>query len=151
MEHQWKPGMSPPLSQVDLAIQEKEKHMNVTRWFDQVQHYTGVRHHLPPVVVLRNRVYTSGHHWVLRLAARMAEGQREEYTGVCWRLNLPNTTVAPSLFCLGDMWLFFPRKPQAKNTRNGEMITKRWMVCFCVSWVLGVCVLSIVVRVNVQG
>ncbi|XP_023856389.1 eukaryotic translation elongation factor 1 epsilon-1 [Salvelinus sp. IW2-2015] len=47
---------------VDLAIQEKEKHMNVTRWFDHVQHHTGVRHHLPPVVVLRNRVYTSSHH-----------------------------------------------------------------------------------------
>ncbi|XP_024229985.1 eukaryotic translation elongation factor 1 epsilon-1 [Oncorhynchus tshawytscha] len=47
---------------VDLVIQEKEKHMNVTRWFDYVQHYTGVRHHVPPVVVLRNRVYTSGHH-----------------------------------------------------------------------------------------
>uniref|UniRef100_A0A4W5JRR9 Eukaryotic translation elongation factor 1 epsilon 1 n=1 Tax=Hucho hucho TaxID=62062 RepID=A0A4W5JRR9_9TELE len=41
---------------VDLAVQEKEKHMNVTRWFDHVQH------HLPPVVVLRNRVYTRGHH-----------------------------------------------------------------------------------------
>nr|XP_046146831.1 eukaryotic translation elongation factor 1 epsilon-1-like isoform X2 [Oncorhynchus gorbuscha] len=68
---------------VDLAIQEKEKHMNVTRWFDHVQHYTGVRHHLPPVVVLRNRVYTSGHHGGLRLDARMFEGRREEYTGVC--------------------------------------------------------------------
>nr|XP_046211786.1 eukaryotic translation elongation factor 1 epsilon-1 isoform X2 [Oncorhynchus gorbuscha] len=47
---------------VDLAVQEKEKYMNMTRWFDHVQHYPGVRHHLPPVVVLRNRVYTSGHH-----------------------------------------------------------------------------------------
>ncbi|KAM4606402.1 eukaryotic translation elongation factor 1 epsilon-1 [Polymixia lowei] len=47
---------------VDLAVQEKEKYVNVTRWFDHVQHYPGVRHHLPPVVVLRNRVYTSGHH-----------------------------------------------------------------------------------------
>jgi hypothetical protein len=76
--------MSPPsLSQVDLAIQEKEKHMNVTRWFYHVQHYTGVRHHLPPVVVLRNRVYTSGHHGGLRLDARMFEGRCEEYTGVC--------------------------------------------------------------------
>ncbi|XP_029935586.1 eukaryotic translation elongation factor 1 epsilon-1 [Myripristis murdjan] len=47
---------------VDLAVQEKEKYVNVTRWFDHVQHYPGVRHHLPLVVVLRNRVYTSGHH-----------------------------------------------------------------------------------------
>ncbi|XP_063063261.1 eukaryotic translation elongation factor 1 epsilon-1 [Engraulis encrasicolus] len=47
---------------VELAVQEKEKYLNVTRWFDHVQHYPGVRHHLPPVVVLRNRVYTSGHH-----------------------------------------------------------------------------------------
>ncbi|XP_021418328.2 eukaryotic translation elongation factor 1 epsilon-1 isoform X2 [Oncorhynchus mykiss] len=47
---------------VDLAVQEKEKYMNMTRWFDHVQHYPSVRHHLPPVVVLRNRVYTSGHH-----------------------------------------------------------------------------------------
>ncbi|XP_036377900.1 eukaryotic translation elongation factor 1 epsilon-1 [Megalops cyprinoides] len=47
---------------VDLAIQEKEKHANVSRWFDHVQHYPGVRHHLPLVVVLRNRLYTGGHH-----------------------------------------------------------------------------------------
>lgn len=47
---------------VDLAVQEKEKYLNVTRWFDHMQNYPGVRHHLPPVVVLRNRVYTSGHH-----------------------------------------------------------------------------------------
>ncbi|KAM3860850.1 eukaryotic translation elongation factor 1 epsilon-1 [Diretmus argenteus] len=47
---------------VDLAVQEKEKYVNVTRWFDHVQHYPGVRHHLPPVAVLRNRVYTSGHY-----------------------------------------------------------------------------------------
>ncbi|XP_062335969.1 eukaryotic translation elongation factor 1 epsilon-1 [Osmerus eperlanus] len=47
---------------VDLAVQEKEKYVNVTRWFDHVQHRPGLRHHLPPVVVLRNRVYTSGPH-----------------------------------------------------------------------------------------
>ncbi|XP_037549737.1 eukaryotic translation elongation factor 1 epsilon-1 [Nematolebias whitei] len=47
---------------VDLAIQEKEEHTNVTRWFDHVQHYPGARHHLPPVVVLRNRIYTGRHH-----------------------------------------------------------------------------------------
>ncbi|XP_028826239.1 eukaryotic translation elongation factor 1 epsilon-1 [Denticeps clupeoides] len=47
---------------VDLAVQEKERYMNLTRWFDHIQHYPGVRHHLAPVVVLRNRVYTSCHH-----------------------------------------------------------------------------------------
>ncbi|KAG9347838.1 hypothetical protein AGOR_G00174380 [Albula goreensis] len=47
---------------VDLAVQEKEKYVNLSRWFDHVQHYPGVRHHLPPVVVLRNRFYTSSHH-----------------------------------------------------------------------------------------
>ncbi|KAM9839539.1 eukaryotic translation elongation factor 1 epsilon-1 [Aulostomus maculatus] len=46
----------------DLTIQEKEQYMNVTRWFDHIQHYPGVRHHLPPIVVLRNRLYTSRHH-----------------------------------------------------------------------------------------
>ncbi|KAJ8277541.1 hypothetical protein GJAV_G00076370 [Gymnothorax javanicus] len=47
---------------VDLAVQEKEKWANLTRWFDHIQHYPGVRHHLPPVVVSRNRFYPSGHH-----------------------------------------------------------------------------------------
>lgn len=55
----------PFLSQVDLAIQEKEQYVNVTRWFDHIQHYPGVRHHLPHVAVLRNRIYTSRHHWDL--------------------------------------------------------------------------------------
>ncbi|XP_017551659.1 eukaryotic translation elongation factor 1 epsilon-1 [Pygocentrus nattereri] len=47
---------------MNLAVQEKEKFLNVTRWFDHIQHYPGVRHHLAPVVVLRNRVYPSGQH-----------------------------------------------------------------------------------------
>ncbi|KAL7840910.1 hypothetical protein AOLI_G00262330 [Acnodon oligacanthus] len=47
---------------MDLAVQEKERFLNVTRWFDHIQHYPGVRHHLGPVVVLRNRVYPSGQH-----------------------------------------------------------------------------------------
>ncbi|XP_017285310.1 eukaryotic translation elongation factor 1 epsilon-1 [Kryptolebias marmoratus] len=46
---------------VDLAVQEKEEYVNVTRWFDHIQHHPGIRHHLPPVVVLRNRIYTSRH------------------------------------------------------------------------------------------
>ena len=54
--------MLPLSSQVDLAVHEKEHYVNVTRWFDHLQHYPRLRHHLCPVVVLRNRVYISGHH-----------------------------------------------------------------------------------------
>uniref|UniRef100_H3CJH7 Eukaryotic translation elongation factor 1 epsilon 1 n=1 Tax=Tetraodon nigroviridis TaxID=99883 RepID=H3CJH7_TETNG len=46
---------------VDLAVQEKEQFANVTRWFDHIQHYPGVRHHLPLITVLRNRIYISRH------------------------------------------------------------------------------------------
>ncbi|KAK2859328.1 hypothetical protein Q5P01_003948 [Channa striata] len=47
---------------MDLSFQEKEQCVNVTRWFDHIQHYPGIRHHLPVVVVLRNRIYTGRHH-----------------------------------------------------------------------------------------
>ncbi|XP_041670393.1 eukaryotic translation elongation factor 1 epsilon-1 [Cheilinus undulatus] len=47
---------------VEMTVQEKEQYLNVTRWFDHIQHHPGVRHHLPPVVVLRNRIYTGRHH-----------------------------------------------------------------------------------------
>ncbi|XP_061660800.1 eukaryotic translation elongation factor 1 epsilon-1 isoform X2 [Syngnathoides biaculeatus] len=47
---------------VDLTFQEKEQYMNVTRWFDHIQHRAGIRHHLPPVVVLKNNIYTHKHH-----------------------------------------------------------------------------------------
>ncbi|XP_065805056.1 eukaryotic translation elongation factor 1 epsilon-1 isoform X2 [Labrus bergylta] len=47
---------------VEMPIQEKEQYVNVTRWFDHIQHHPGLRHHLPPLVVLRNRIYTSRHH-----------------------------------------------------------------------------------------
>ncbi|MBN3321005.1 MCA3 factor, partial [Atractosteus spatula] len=43
----------------ELAVQEKETYVNVSRWFDHVQHYPGVRQQLPPVVVLKNRLYSS--------------------------------------------------------------------------------------------
>ncbi|XP_019731130.1 eukaryotic translation elongation factor 1 epsilon-1 isoform X1 [Hippocampus comes] len=46
---------------MDLTFQEKERYMNVTRWFDHIQHRAGIRHHLPPVVVLRNRIYSAKH------------------------------------------------------------------------------------------
>ncbi|KAL6098011.1 eef1e1 [Pungitius sinensis] len=47
---------------VDFSVQEKEQYVNVTRWFDHIQHYPGIRHPLPPVVVLRNKIYSSKHH-----------------------------------------------------------------------------------------
>ncbi|XP_023661515.1 eukaryotic translation elongation factor 1 epsilon-1 [Paramormyrops kingsleyae] len=47
---------------VGLSIQEKETYVNISRWFDHVQHYPGIRQHLPLVVVLRNRLYPSGQH-----------------------------------------------------------------------------------------
>ncbi|XP_061777896.1 eukaryotic translation elongation factor 1 epsilon-1 [Nerophis ophidion] len=46
----------------DLTLQEKEHYLNVTRWFNHIQHHAGIRHHLRPVVVIRNRIYTSKHH-----------------------------------------------------------------------------------------
>lgn len=48
--------------QVDSAVQEREQYSNVTRWFDHIQHFPGVQRHLPPVAVLRNRIYTGRHH-----------------------------------------------------------------------------------------
>ncbi|XP_029004191.1 eukaryotic translation elongation factor 1 epsilon-1 [Betta splendens] len=47
---------------LDLSVQEKEQHVNVTRWFDHIQHYPSIQHHLPVIAVLRNRIYTSRHH-----------------------------------------------------------------------------------------
>lgn len=46
----------------DMSVQEREQFVNVTRWFDHIQHVPGVRHRLPPVALLRNRIYTSRHH-----------------------------------------------------------------------------------------
>lgn len=53
------------LTQVDLVIQEKEQCVNVTRWFNHIQHYPGVRHHLPHIAILRNSIYSSRQHWDL--------------------------------------------------------------------------------------
>ncbi|XP_073423088.1 eukaryotic translation elongation factor 1 epsilon-1 [Dendrobates tinctorius] len=45
----------------DLSIQEKETYINVSRWFSHVQHYPGVRQHLPSLVFIKNRIYTNVH------------------------------------------------------------------------------------------
>ncbi|XP_064559491.1 eukaryotic translation elongation factor 1 epsilon-1 isoform X2 [Zonotrichia leucophrys gambelii] len=46
---------------VDLTVQEKEKYLNVSRWFNHIQHYPGVRQHLSDVVFIKNRLYTNAH------------------------------------------------------------------------------------------
>ncbi|XP_014377254.1 eukaryotic translation elongation factor 1 epsilon-1 isoform X2 [Alligator sinensis] len=46
---------------VDLTVQEKEKYLNVSRWFNHVQHYPGIRQHLSSIVFIKNRLYTNAH------------------------------------------------------------------------------------------
>lgn len=46
---------------VDLTVQEKEIYLNVSRWFNHIQHYPGVRQHLTNVIFIKNRLYTSAH------------------------------------------------------------------------------------------
>uniref|UniRef100_A0A8D0L5Q7 Eukaryotic translation elongation factor 1 epsilon-1 n=1 Tax=Sphenodon punctatus TaxID=8508 RepID=A0A8D0L5Q7_SPHPU len=45
----------------DLTVQEKEKYLNVSRWFNHIQHYPGVRQHLSNIVFIKNRLYTNVH------------------------------------------------------------------------------------------
>ncbi|XP_077113834.1 eukaryotic translation elongation factor 1 epsilon-1-like [Ranitomeya variabilis] len=45
----------------DLSIQEKETYINLSRWFSHVQHYLGVRQHLPSLVFIKHRIYTNVH------------------------------------------------------------------------------------------
>ncbi|XP_005398902.1 PREDICTED: eukaryotic translation elongation factor 1 epsilon-1 isoform X2 [Chinchilla lanigera] len=49
------------LLKVDLTVQEKEKYLNVSRWFCHIQHYPGIRQHLSSVVFIKNRLYSSSH------------------------------------------------------------------------------------------
>ncbi|XP_060045182.1 eukaryotic translation elongation factor 1 epsilon-1 [Erinaceus europaeus] len=46
---------------VDLTVQEKEKYLNVSRWFCHIQHYPGIRQHLSDVIFVKNRLYTNAH------------------------------------------------------------------------------------------
>ncbi|XP_075930840.1 eukaryotic translation elongation factor 1 epsilon-1-like [Petromyzon marinus] len=41
-----------------LGVQEREQHVNVCRWFDNVQRWPRVRQHLPMLVILRNKIYS---------------------------------------------------------------------------------------------
>ncbi|XP_069469590.1 eukaryotic translation elongation factor 1 epsilon-1 [Ambystoma mexicanum] len=52
-------GLHPIIA--DLSIQEKEKYENISRWFCHIQHYPGIRQHLPAVVFIKNRLYTNVH------------------------------------------------------------------------------------------
>ncbi|XP_044150650.1 eukaryotic translation elongation factor 1 epsilon-1 [Bufo gargarizans] len=52
-------GLHPIIA--DLSIQEKESYINVSRWFSHIQHYPGVRQHLPSLVFIKNRIYTNAH------------------------------------------------------------------------------------------
>ncbi|XP_067424461.1 eukaryotic translation elongation factor 1 epsilon-1 isoform X1 [Emydura macquarii macquarii] len=45
----------------DLTVQEKEKYLNVSRWFNHIQHYPGIRQHLSSIIFMKNRLYTNAH------------------------------------------------------------------------------------------
>ncbi|MBN3298953.1 MCA3 factor, partial [Amia calva] len=45
----------------ELTVQEKEKYGNVSRWFNHIQQYPGVRQHLSALVFLKNRLYSGMH------------------------------------------------------------------------------------------
>uniref|UniRef100_A0A452I9M7 Eukaryotic translation elongation factor 1 epsilon-1 n=1 Tax=Gopherus agassizii TaxID=38772 RepID=A0A452I9M7_9SAUR len=45
----------------ELTVQEKEKYLNVSRWFNHIQHYPGIRQHLSNIVFMKNRLYTNPH------------------------------------------------------------------------------------------
>ncbi|XP_006138845.1 eukaryotic translation elongation factor 1 epsilon-1 [Pelodiscus sinensis] len=45
----------------ELTVQEKEKYLNVSRWFNHIQHYPGIRQHLSSIIFMKNRLYTTAH------------------------------------------------------------------------------------------
>ncbi|XP_059501949.1 eukaryotic translation elongation factor 1 epsilon-1 [Stegostoma tigrinum] len=46
---------------VELNHEERERYVNVSRWFDHIQHYPGVRQHTAAVVFMKNRLYPTIH------------------------------------------------------------------------------------------
>ncbi|NXE48460.1 MCA3 factor, partial [Casuarius casuarius] len=52
-------GLHPIMA--DLTVQEKEEYLNVSRWFNHIQHYPGVRQHLSNVIFIKNRLYINAH------------------------------------------------------------------------------------------
>ncbi|XP_041045074.1 eukaryotic translation elongation factor 1 epsilon-1 [Carcharodon carcharias] len=45
----------------ELTHEEREKYMNVSRWFNHIQHYPGVRQHSAAVIFMKNRLYSTVH------------------------------------------------------------------------------------------
>ncbi|OCU00970.1 hypothetical protein XELAEV_18006749mg [Xenopus laevis] len=52
-------GLHPVIA--GLSIQEKETYINVSRWFSHIQNYPGIRQHLPGLVFIKHRIYSSIH------------------------------------------------------------------------------------------
>ncbi|MBN3294502.1 MCA3 factor, partial [Polypterus senegalus] len=46
---------------VDLTVQDREKFVNVSRWFSHIQQLPNVQQHLPRVHIMKNRIYTNVH------------------------------------------------------------------------------------------
>ncbi|XP_029470667.1 eukaryotic translation elongation factor 1 epsilon-1 [Rhinatrema bivittatum] len=51
-------GLHPLMA--ELPVREKERYVNVSRWFSHVQQYPEVRQHLPVIVFLKNPLYARG-------------------------------------------------------------------------------------------
>lgn len=49
-------GLHPIMAK--FTVQEKERYLNVSRWFSHIQHCPGVRQHLSDIVFLKNRLYS---------------------------------------------------------------------------------------------
>ncbi|XP_005306013.2 eukaryotic translation elongation factor 1 epsilon-1 [Chrysemys picta bellii] len=45
----------------ELTVQEKEKYLNVSRWFNHIQYYPGIRQHLSNIIFMKNRLYINAH------------------------------------------------------------------------------------------
>ncbi|XP_059828390.1 eukaryotic translation elongation factor 1 epsilon-1 isoform X2 [Hypanus sabinus] len=44
-----------------LTHEDREKYVNVSRWFNHIQHYPGVRQHSAAIIFVRNRLYPNVH------------------------------------------------------------------------------------------
>ncbi|XP_078253848.1 eukaryotic translation elongation factor 1 epsilon-1 isoform X1 [Rhinoraja longicauda] len=44
-----------------LTHEDREKYVNVSRWFNHIQHYPGVRQYSAPIIFMKNRLYPTVH------------------------------------------------------------------------------------------
>uniref|UniRef100_V9LH44 Eukaryotic translation elongation factor 1 epsilon-1-like protein n=1 Tax=Callorhinchus milii TaxID=7868 RepID=V9LH44_CALMI len=44
-----------------LTHEDREKYLNVSRWFNHIQHYPGVRQHFDAIIFMKNRLYPTIH------------------------------------------------------------------------------------------